>query len=80
MQDAGALVFVEVRLRNHRHFGGGGASVTAAKQARLWRTASLFLASHPEWANCPCRFDVMAARSEAGHYHFEWITNAFYGD
>ena len=80
MHDGTSVVFVEVRLRNDHRFGGGGASVTTAKQAGLWRTASLFLAEHPEWASCPCRFDVIAARSSAGQYQFEWIPNAFYGD
>ena len=56
-RDGATLVFVEVRLRRSQRFGGAGASITAAKCARLTRAARGYLAmigSEP-----PCRFDAV---------------------
>jgi putative endonuclease len=53
------LAFVEVKARSHGNWDEGGRlSVNPQKQARLWQAAELFLAEHPEWSACPCRFDV----------------------
>lgn len=58
MREQQTLVFVEVRQRSSMQFGGAAASVTAAKQARLWRTAEVFLR---RYATPPgCRFDLIA--------------------
>ncbi|MDR0934282.1 MAG: YraN family protein [Burkholderiaceae bacterium] len=43
MQDGRTLVFVEVRQRASRGFGGAAASITRTKQLRLIKTAQLFL-------------------------------------
>ena len=56
-RDGGTLVFVEVRLRRSRSFGGAAASIHAAKRARLVATAGLYLARLP--GSPPCRFDVV---------------------
>lgn len=56
-RDGATLVFVEVRLRRNQSFGGAGASITAAKCARLTAAARVYLArlgSEP-----PCRFDAV---------------------
>ena len=56
-RDGPTLVFVEVRLRRSQRFGGAGASITAAKCARLTNAARGYLAmigSEP-----PCRFDAV---------------------
>ena len=56
-RDGPTLVFVEVRLRRSQSFGGAGASITAAKCARLTHAARGYLAmigSEP-----PCRFDAV---------------------
>lgn len=56
-RDGDTLVFVEVRLRRRGDFGGAGASITTAKQARLVKTAGLYLARFP---HAPaCRFDAI---------------------
>jgi putative endonuclease len=77
MRDADALVFVEVRYRRHRAFGGGAASVGAAKRERITRAAQGFLQAHPELATLPCRFDVVAFDGEAQVAECEWIKAAF---
>ncbi|MEY4021919.1 MAG: hypothetical protein RI960_931 [Pseudomonadota bacterium] len=58
MSDAALLVFVEVRMRKNSNFGGAAASVDAAKQRRLWRTAEHYLMRYR--ALPACRFDLVA--------------------
>ncbi|HEY0858928.1 MAG TPA: YraN family protein [Albitalea sp.] len=72
LRDAdGTLVFVEVRSRSSRAFGGAAASVSRSKQRSIVLAAQHFLralASPP-----PCRFDVVAIDGE----HIEWLRAAF---
>jgi putative endonuclease len=77
MRDADSLVFVEVRYRRHRDFGGGAASVGAAKRERVARAAQGFLQAHPKWAALPCRFDVVAFDGRADAAQCEWLRAAF---
>lgn len=72
MRDAGGtLVFVEVRQRASRAFGGAAASVSAVKRQRIVFAARHYLARLP--APPPCRFDVVSV--EAGGV--EWLRAAF---
>jgi len=72
MRDAGGtLVFVEVRQRAGRAFGGAAASVSATKQRRIIFAARHYLmrlAQQP-----PCRFDVVSVEAGA----IEWLRGAF---
>lgn len=77
MDHGEVLVFVEVRYRRGRAFGGGVASVDARKRARLARAASAYLAASPALARRPCRFDVVAIGGDAANPRFEWIRDAF---
>lgn len=54
------LIFVEVRARSNPRFASAAASVDRRKQQRLIRTAQMFLQRHQQWAQLPCRFDVLA--------------------
>ena len=57
MRDGDTLVFVEVRQRRSERYGGAAASINAAKQARMWRSAEHYLLRYP---NPPaCRFDAI---------------------
>ncbi len=69
----GTLVFVEVRQRSGRGFGGAAASVTPAKQRRVLVAAAHFLAGLDPTPSC--RFDVVAV--EPGR--LEWLPAAFDG-
>lgn len=77
MTDGDALVFVEVRYRASDAFGGGAASVDAGKRLRLVRAAQAFLQRHPEHADAPCRFDVVAASGDPATPMLEWLQDAF---
>lgn len=80
--DRNELVFVEVRLRTSRTFGGAAASVDAFKQKRLVRAAQQYLAAHYAPAGGarrrsqlpPCRFDVITADANGVS---DWLRGAF---
>lgn len=74
------LVFVEVRYRRDARFGGGAASVDAAKQRKLVRAAQQFLLAHPRWSQVPCRFDVVEAEGDPAAPVLRWIRDAFRAD
>lgn len=64
MSRRGELVFVEVKTRSGKGFGGAFGAVNHSKQAALVRTASAYLSRYRLWER-PCRFDVVAVeRSE----------------
>jgi putative endonuclease len=67
----GTLVFVEVRSRTDRDFGGAAASISRTKQQRCIRGAQTYLMSIHPWP--PCRFDVVAIDGN----DLTWIPAAF---
>jgi putative endonuclease len=80
----GTLVFVEVRARRWRGYGGAAASIGWHKQQRILRAARYFLAAGAaqygacdcEHATPRCRFDVIAFESG----RLEWLRDAFRAD
>ncbi|MBN8265452.1 MAG: YraN family protein [Xanthomonadales bacterium] len=77
MRDGATVVFVEVRYRATRRFGGGAASVDAGKRRRLVHAARAFLAGHPQMADAPCRFDVVDAKGDPDAPTLSWLRAAF---
>ncbi|MBU3710565.1 MAG: YraN family protein [Limnohabitans sp.] len=67
----GTLVFVEVRQRRSRNYGGAEASVTYAKRRRIVWAARHFLMRLGQ--EPPCRFDVVAVHPEG----ITWLCAAF---
>ena len=63
-RDGETVVFVEVRYRSHPGFGGGAASIDRGKRRKLVHAAQLFLVAHREYADAPCRFDVIDASGD----------------
>ena len=69
-RDGATVIFVEVRQRASKVFGGAAYSITPTKQKRLILAARHWLARHGE---CDCRFDCVLIEGE----HLEWIRDAF---
>ena len=70
-EPGGTVIFVEVRQRASRGFGGAAASVGPVKQRRIVFAARHFLmrlAAPP-----PCRFDVVSVEGA----RIEWLQAAF---
>ena len=70
MEDSGTLIFVEVRYRRNKMFGGAGVSVTSEKQRKLLATAEHYIQRHAP--NQAARIDVLAIEGDELH----WIKNA----
>ena len=82
MQDNESLVFVEVRYRKNNGFGSGAESITASKQSKLIKAASLYLQKNDKLNKHPARFDVISITGfietdDLNKINFEWIENAF---
>jgi putative endonuclease len=72
MRDAAVLVFVEVRMRRSRAFGGALGSITSAKRSRLLAAARHYLSS--QGAIPACRFDALLLNGDGD---IEWLRDAF---
>ncbi|WP_261873883.1 YraN family protein [Vibrio rarus] len=75
MRDNQDIIFIEVKYRKQHYFGGGTYAVTKSKQAKLKKTAMLWLSKN----NLPLnhtyfRFDVVSISSNPTQV--EWIQNA----
>ncbi|HET8746667.1 MAG TPA: YraN family protein [Ramlibacter sp.] len=67
----GTLVFVEVRQRTHRAFGGAAGSIGWEKQRRIVFAARHYLLRLKQPP--PCRFDVVSMENGA----LQWMRAAF---
>ncbi|WP_231745255.1 MULTISPECIES: YraN family protein [Microbulbifer] len=74
-RDGAMLVFVEVRFRRSRAYGGAAASVDRRKQQKLLAAAASYL--QQKRLDCPCRFDVIAIEGRDGEQSVDWIKSAF---
>ncbi|MCW8825408.1 MAG: YraN family protein [Gammaproteobacteria bacterium] len=72
MEDAGTLIFIEVKYRQSERFGDAAEMVTPQKQQKIIATALYYLQQHK--LDCVCRFDVIAITPNSG---IEWIKSAF---
>jgi putative endonuclease len=74
MQDGQSLVFIEVRLRKSKFFGGAEASITASKQHKKIVTTTAYYLQQD--GNQACRFDVILM-DKVDARQIDWIKNAF---
>ena len=85
MLDRSTLVFIEVRARQYKAWGGASASVDTRKQRKILKTAQHFLSTHPRFQDAACRFDVVAYEGcftatdtgKAGDSSPVWYKDAF---
>ncbi len=75
MQENNAIVFVEVKYRRNKQWGGGLAAITQSKQRKLKLTALHYLQRHQAYANHPCRFDALVIEGALIEPSYQWVTN-----
>ena len=75
-RDGATLVFVEVKARDGRAFGGAAEAVTGLKRRRITQLAIEYMTRH-HVADCPCRFDVVSIHMESGTPIVDVFQNAF---
>jgi putative endonuclease len=75
--DDDCLVFVEVRARANPNFAFPTETVDYYKQKKIIRTAEFFLLQYAQYANNPCRFDVVGIDFSTSPPKIEWIKEAF---
>jgi len=75
-RDGETTVFVEVKTREDRAFGGGADAVTAWKRRRIVQIARDYLMRHHH-TECPCRFDVVSIQFDTDGPVLELFQNAF---
>lgn len=73
--DKDTLVFIEVRLRNHKGYASAAESITPTKQGRILHCAQIFLMAHPHYQHCNLRFDGVLF--DHLNQTPEWIQSAF---
>jgi putative endonuclease len=78
MKDKACLVFIEVRKRSSKAFGGALASVTYFKKQKLMKAAMLYLSVNQLHDQQPIRFDVVSV--EGSPPDVTWVKNAFGSD
>ena len=74
MRNKTCLVFVEVRQRRQRQYGGALASIHRSKQRRILQTAQHYLQRNAAAHRMDCRIDVIAFDGEQSVPL--WIENA----
>ena len=75
-RDGNTLVFIEVKTRATRDFGGPAAAVDDRKQRQLSKVALVYL-NQKKLFNIPARFDVVAVELLPSSPRIEVIQNAF---
>jgi len=76
-KDGRTTVFVEVRQRKDKAYGGAAASITRSKQQRIILAARHWLA---ERGSSDCRFDCILLDGSATDAPLEWLRHAFDAD
>lgn len=79
--DGATLIVVEVRARSHSSLVTAAESVDAAKRSKVVHATRHLLMTHPQWAERPVRFDVLAIDIDAaGAANVQWLRGAFDAD
>jgi len=78
MLEGDTYVFVEVKYRKSKAFGGAIAAVSASKQRKIKHCVTFYLhqAGLNEY-NTPCRVDVITLEGDIHQPEINWLKNAF---
>lgn len=78
VKEQDTFVFVEVKYRQSKQFGGAIHAVSPSKQQKIIKTAQFYLqqSNLNEYNTC-CRFDVVAIEGSATRPDITWLKNAF---
>ena len=71
VKNGGTIVFVEVKYRKNRGFGGAAYSISPSKLLKLQRSVEYYLQKHG-LNHAPCRLDVVLIEGDGPP---EWIQN-----
>jgi putative endonuclease len=78
MLDGDTYVFIEVKYRKSKEFGGAIAAVSASKQKKIKHCITFYLhQSDINEYNMPCRIDVVALEGDITQPDVTWLKNAF---
>lgn len=78
MKEQETFVFIEVKYRNNKSFGGAIAAIPYKKQQKVIKTATFYLQQQGlKEYNTSCRFDVVAIDGDLNHPEITWLKNAF---
>ena len=78
MLEGDTYIFVEVKYRKSKAFGGAIAAISASKQKKIKHCVTFYLhhAGLNEY-NTPCRVDVIALEGDINQPDINWLKNAF---
>ncbi len=78
MREDSTVVFVEVRFRKDRSYGGALESIDFRKQRRLRAAAEHYLQRRYGTTEVSCRFDVVliTGQPDGDDEQVDWIQNA----
>ncbi len=78
MLDGDTYVFIEVKYRKSKEFGGAIAAVSASKQKKIKQCVTFYLHQNSlNEYNTPCRVDVVALEGDITQPDVTWLKNAF---
>ncbi len=78
MIDGNSYVFVEVKYRKNRQFGGAVAAISASKQKKFKHCVTFYLHQKDlNEYNTPCRIDVVTLEGDMDKPQVTWLKNAF---
>ena len=78
LRDRETIVFAEVRQRKTDAYGSAAASISAAKLARLQRTALHYLVATVGRDDVPLRFDAVLLTGVRENYRLEHLENILF--
>ncbi len=78
MLDGDTYVFVEVKYRKNKGFGGAIAAISASKQKKVKHCITFYLHQRGlNEYNTPCRVDVVTLEGNISQPQVTWLKNAF---